>query len=549
MEHPTRKELDREFQDFYLSSSIPSMKVGLSVTLLLFFLYAVINRVVFGDTPEQQYFMKFGTIVPLLLIPLVALFINPLKHYIRLIFIFVNLGSCVVIYFVGANSDIHGQGYTYFYAWVMLIMIGLHTFYRIRFWDLIILNGLQLFSYVLATFVNRSYTSPDLFLNQLFFVLSVASLGFFISYIFQSLNWKNFLHQKALTENYHKLILEVRERKVAEQELARSEQQYHEALDSFPDWIVVVDRDLNIIMVNSTLKLVAAEAGFVHRFIGLNAGRSFPFIHQDEIDDVRRVFETGQISIGELSFEFFGQHISVEVRKIPMFRGSKVEQVMVVTRDRSKEKEIELLKLKNSETKEIMLKEIHHRVKNNLAIVISLLGMQGRKNSDPEFQRVIKDIEMRIRSMALIHEHLYRSENLDSIHLSAYLHSLVSIISGTFSGKTIKIDLQLEEILVNIETALPLGLITNELLTNSFKYAFPFNQGGTVCIKLAPNEPGGLTLIVSDNGVGLPVGFSFENQDSLGMFIIKLLVEQLDGSIEIVSRGGVSATIVIPENK
>ena len=111
MEHPTRKELDREFQDFYLSSSIPSMKVGLSVTLLLFFLYAVINRVVFGDTPEQQYFMKFGTIVPLLLIPLVALFINPLKHYIRLIFIFVNLGSCMVIYFVGANSDIHGQGY------------------------------------------------------------------------------------------------------------------------------------------------------------------------------------------------------------------------------------------------------------------------------------------------------------------------------------------------------------------------------------------------------------------------------------------------------
>ena len=180
--------------------------------------------------------------------------------------------------------------------------------------------------------------------------------------------------------------------------------------------------------------------------------------------------------------------------------------------------------------------------------MISLLGMQGRKNSDPEFQRVIKDIEMRIRSMALIHEHLYRSENLDRIPLSAYLHSLVSIISGTFSGKTIKIDLQLEEILVNIETALPLGLITNELLTNSFKYAFPSDQGGTVCIKLAPNEPGGLTLTVSDNGVGLPVGFSLENQDSLGMFIIKLLVEQLDGSIEIVSRGGVSAIIVIPEN-
>lgn len=549
MEHTSRKELDREFQGFYLSSSIPSMKVGMGVTLLLFLLYAISNRIIFGNNPEQKYFLKFGLIVPVLLISLITLLIPALKKYLRIIFITANLASCIAIYFVGATSDIHSQGYNYFYAWVMLVMIGMHTFFRIRFWDLIILNGLQLFSYLLATFVNRFYTLPDLFLNQLFFVLSVSSLGFFISYIFQSLNWKNFLHQKALTENYHKLILEIRERKVAEQELARSERQYHEALDSFPDWVVVIDRDLNIIMVNSTLKQVASDAGFIHDFVGLNIEKSFPFISQGEISEVKTVFETGQICIGELTFDFGGQQVSVEVRKIPMFRGSTVEQVMVVTRDRSKEKEIEVLKLRNSETKEIMLREIHHRVKNNLAIVISLLGMQGRKNPDPEFQRVIKDIEMRIRSMALIHEHLYRSENLDRIPLSSYLHSLVSIISGTFSGSRIKIDLQLEDIMVNIETALPLGLVTNELLTNSFKYAFPEKQGGTVCIKLVPGISSGLILTVSDNGVGLPDGFNLENQDSLGMFIIKLLVEQLDGTIEIVSGGGVSATIAIPDNK
>jgi len=538
--------LDKEFQEFYLSSSIPSMKVGLSVTLLLFVIYAAINNFFFGNNPDQQYFLKFGLVAPCLIISLIAIFIKSLGKYLTIIFLGINIFSCAVIYFVGVTSVITSPGYNYFYAWVMLVMIGMHTFYRIRFRDLIILNAMQLLSYLLASVFNRSYSVPFLFVNRLFFVVSVTSLGFFISYIFQSLNWKNFLHQKALTENYHKLFLEVKERKEAEDELARSERQYHEALDSFPDWVIVVDRELNIIMLNSTLKQVAIEAGLHGDLTGLNMTNSFPYIKDEEINDLRTVFETGRISFGELSFKFGSKQVFVEVRKIPMFRNNKVEQVMVVTRDRSKEKEIEDLKLRNSETKAVMLKEIHHRVKNNLAIVISLLSLQGRKNTDPEFQRVIRDIELRIRSMALIHEHLYRSENLDKIPLSNYINSLVSIISGTFSGYKIKLDMQLEDILVNIETALPLGLITNELLTNAYKYAFPGKWEGTLKIVLKKDGPDRFTLNVSDNGVGLPEGFDFEKQDSLGMFIIRLLVEQLDGSINFKTSGGVSASIVVP---
>jgi len=546
MKQQSRKELDREFLDFYLSSSIPSMKVGLSVTLLLLIAYALINRVIFGDSAQQQYFFKFGLIVPSLLVSLVIIFIKPLKKFYNLVFIAVNIYACIAIYYVGMTSDITSLGYNYFYAWVMLVMMGMHTFYRIRFRDLILLNVLQLSSYVLATVMNRSYTIPSIFLNHLFFVVSVTSLGFFTSYIFQSLNWKNFLHQKALTENYHKLILEIRDRKEAEEELARSERQYHEALDSFPDLVLVLDRSLQIIMVNSTLREAARERGFSNDLTNLNINTFLPFVKQDELDDIRKVFETGMISIRELSFEIDGQVIFVELRKIPMFRNNIVEQVMVVTRDRSKEKEVEALKIKNAETKEIMLKEIHHRVKNNLAIVISLLGMQGKKNPDPDFQRVLRDIELRIRSMALIHEHLYRSENLDKVPLSNYINSLVTIISGTFSGHKISLEMDLDEILVNIETALPLGLITNELLTNSYKYAFPGTREGTVSIKLSNHASSGFTLIVSDNGVGLPSGFDLSSQDSLGMFIIKLLVEQLDGTIKFTSDHGVSAHIVIP---
>jgi len=549
MEHQSRKELDQEFQEYYLSSSVPSMKVGLSVTLLLFIVYAINNRILFADSVEQQYFFRFGLIVPSLVISLAALFINPLKKYLSLIFIFVNLYSCIAVYYVGVTSDITGRGYNYYYAWVMLVMIGMHTFYRIRFRDLILLNALQFMAYFAATLVNQSYSISFLYFNHLFFVVSVTTLGFFISYIFQSLNWKNFLHQKALTENYHKLIQEMKERKEAEEELVRSERQYHQALDSFPDWVVAVDRNMNIKMVNSTLKQVAVEAGLPHNLIGLNVEKSFPFISKEEIDSVRVVFETGRISIRELSFDYGGQQVFVETRTLPMIRNNRVEQVMVVTRDRSKEREIEALKLKNTETKETMLKEIHHRVKNNLAIVISLLSMQGSKNPDPDFQRLIRDIELRIRSMALIHEHLYRSENFDKIPLSNYIHSLVSMISSTFSGHKITLKIEMDDILANIEIALPLGLITNELLTNSYKYAFPGKTEGIISIKLEKVISDGFRFTVSDNGIGLPEGFTLQNQESLGMFIIRLLIEQLDGTISITSNGGVSACITVPDFK
>ena len=106
--------------------------------------------------------------------------------------------------------------------------------------------------------------------------------------------------------------------------------------------------------------------------------------------------------------------------------------------------------------------------------------------------------------------------------------------------------MRLEDILVNIETALPLGLITNELLTNAYKYAFPGKYDGILKIILRKDNPDSFTLNISDNGVGLPDGFDFDKQDSLGMFIIRLLVEQLDGSISFTTNGGVSASIEVP---
>jgi two-component sensor histidine kinase len=235
--------------------------------------------------------------------------------------------------------------------------------------------------------------------------------------------------------------------------------------------------------------------------------------------------------------------LHAEITRVPILKDGKVTKVILMIRDRSKESEIEDLKRRSTEQKEVLLREIHHRVKNNLAIVISLLNFQLRNNSNTELTRMIIDIQMRIRSMALIHEHLYRSENLDRIPLAAYIESLTYMIITTFSGHRINLVKKLDQMDVSIETALPIGLIINELLTNAFKYAFPGGAEGEITLTLIKLEDEMCALVVEDNGVGLPVTSSMDSEKSLGLYIVRLLVEQLDGTVEIVRGKGTSFRI------
>jgi two-component sensor histidine kinase len=208
--------------------------------------------------------------------------------------------------------------------------------------------------------------------------------------------------------------------------------------------------------------------------------------------------------------------------------------------------EVEELKHKNAEQKEILLREIHHRVKNNLSIVISLLGMQVRESNNAEFKRLSEDIELRIRSMALIHEHLYKSDQLDRIPFDNYIQSLASIISMTYSGNNVKLKTKFDPAVVKIESAMPLGLIVNEVLTNAFKYAFPDQRPGIILLEIKAIKPqeGLYHLMIKDNGVGLPDTFNIHTQNSLGMSIIRLLAKQIEAELTIKNHHGTSFDIV-----
>lgn len=544
METGSNKGLNKEFLDYYLNSSLPSMRSGLFFTFGLFLVFALLNHFLFPDTPERVYYIRFGAIVPFLLISVLVMYIPAFRNRLHYTYVIINLFICLVIFVVGVTSSPDQEGYQYYYAWVMLVIIGFYTFYRLQFRTLIIIGGMQLFAYILATLINGTFRSDHyLFINDLFFVISMSSLGFFMTYIIEKLNWKNFLHQKAVSDNYKKLLFEMKERKEVEAALLRSESLYQNTLNSIPDWIYVIDEDLRFVMLNASLRNEHLRQGFPLDCIGKKINRVYPYISSTTLEELNFVFRTGEILIGEQKLDLGNKTIYGETRKVPIFKDNKVIQVMTILRDKSKEKEVAELKLKNAEQKEIMLREIHHRVKNNLAIVISLLTLQIQNNSDPDLIRIMKDIELRIRSMALIHEHLYRTENLDRIPLADYLQSLTTIIMGTFSGSHINIVTRLEPTEVSIETALPIGLITNELLTNAFKYAFPDHAEGEIHILLEKIDNDQCCLTVSDNGIGLPDNYSFRDQTSLGMFIIRLLVEQLEGRIEIKNDNGASFII------
>jgi len=544
MEARSKKELNKEFYQYYLESSLQSMRYGLIFTTFLFLVFALLSSLLFPENEGREYYLRFGIAIPFILFSIMVMYIKPLRRYLNLIYIIINILLCTSIFIVGVTSKPTQTGYEFYYAWVMLTIIGFFIFYRLSFRALILLGSFQLFAYILATLLNGTFhTSPTLYVNNLFFVISMASLGFFLTFLIQNLNRKNFIHQIALSENNKKLLSEIKERRRAEEDHHRVARQYEDTLDSIPDWIFVVNEEKRFVMLNTALKEEHLRQGFIVDCIGKKITSVYPLISSKTITDIDLVFTSGISLIAEQHYDLVDKTFYAERRMVPIFKDHKVVQVITIVRDRSKEKEVEELKLRNAEQKEVMLREIHHRVKNNLAIVISLLNLQIQKHPNPELQQIMKDIELRIRSMALIHEHLYHSETLDKIPLANYLHDLATIILSTFSGRKIQLKCHLDPTDVSIETALPLGLITNELLTNAFKYAFPDNEHGVITLSLISIEDGHCVLTVKDNGIGLQKDFSFQHQDSLGMFIIRILVEQLDGSIQFTNDCGASISI------
>jgi len=199
--------------------------------------------------------------------------------------------------------------------------------------------------------------------------------------------------------------------------------------------------------------------------------------------------------------------------------------------------------------KEVLLKEIHHRVKNNMQVISSLLQLQAQYIEDEPTLALFEESQTRIHSMALIHEQLYQSEHLDRIDLPPYVQNLVANLYQSFGcGNTaIQFNLNIDPIYLNIETAIPCGLIINELVSNSLKYAFAQSLVGEINIEFHKINPQEFQLIIQDNGSGFPAGFDVENAETLGLRLVRMLAYQLEASIDIDSQCGTCYNIIFQQ--
>jgi two-component sensor histidine kinase len=224
--------------------------------------------------------------------------------------------------------------------------------------------------------------------------------------------------------------------------------------------------------------------------------------------------------------------------------------------DRARQLQKELIQRKQAEKKikasleekEILLKEIHHRVKNNLQVISSLLYLQSKKAKSKKTLEMFKESQNRIKAMALIHEKLYQSEDIIHIDFADYISSLTSYLIKSYrvnvNSWDISIDKEIGNVEINIDKAIPCGLIINELISNSLKHAFPDARKGEIKIQINSINNDQVFIDVKDNGIGMPYDIDIKNVDTLGLRLVNTLIEQLDGILEINRNGGTEYKII-----
>lgn len=220
-----------------------------------------------------------------------------------------------------------------------------------------------------------------------------------------------------------------------------------------------------------------------------------------------------------------------------------------LVRDVTKSVQAEDKLVASLQEKEVLLKEIHHRVKNNLQVIYSLLSLQAGYFSDESVLEALRDSQHRIRSMALVHEKLYQSQDLAHINPAEYIRSLVTQLFNSYQNMATLVRFESdvdESVMLNIDQAIPCGLILNELVTNSLKYAFPTAQQtgeGKITVAIKQQDDEWVVLSVADNGIGLPESIDFETSTSLGLQLVNMLTLQLEGEISVNRQGGTSVTV------
>ena len=341
---------------------------------------------------------------------------------------------------------------------------------------------------------------------------------------------------------------DITERREAEEALRESEARFKQLFDSVNDGIALRDA--------RTLELLDANRRFCemwgYTFEELKALPLGSMGAYESVEERRKrlIAYYAQAAKGIPSlFQWAarrkdGSTFWVELNGTRITIGTR-DCLLLVVRDVTERKRAEEKIRASLKEKEVLLKEIHHRVKNNLQIISSLLYLQSTRTEHAGAVSALRESRARIKSMALIHERLYASPDLASVDMGKYTRSLVADLHHSHGTEesSVRLTFNIDDIPLGITEAIPCGLIINELVSNALKHAFPKGKAGEISIQLLRTGANRITLTVSDNGIGFPEQIDFRRSPSLGLTLVNSLVEQLGGTIELDRREGTSFTI------
>jgi len=331
-------------------------------------------------------------------------------------------------------------------------------------------------------------------------------------------------------------------------QLEASEKELRNIFDSAHDAIIIMEPYNEIVYdVNDR----ACEIyGYSRReFIGISLADISNDVDLGK-ERIKKTIQQGDyLNFETVQYRKDGSKMFLEVNaSVINYRGKLA--ILSINRDVTQRKHAERLIKKSLKEKEVLLKEVHHRVKNNLQVISSLLDLQADALGDRQINKAIQDSKDRIHSMALVHENLYRFGDLARIDGIQYIHKMVEYLFDTYGDLaeniTSRIKIEMPSLELNMETAVPIGLILTELLSNALKHAFPSEEKGEILIALRPGITGMLSLVVRDNGVGLPADIDPRESQSLGLQLVRLLTRQVKGTIEIKKDKGTAVTVTFP---
>jgi PAS domain S-box-containing protein len=392
----------------------------------------------------------------------------------------------------------------------------------------------------------RVIITPPFYGTWWFRIIAIGGILLLILLVYELRTYSIKKRSRELEKINIELNKQIAERVKAEQALRENEERLKLLFDFAPDAYFLIDLEGNFIDCNRKVEEITGyekKELIGYNYLNLNL---IPSAHYDLASYLKEKSIRGEPTGPD---EFIlnrkdGIQLTIEIATHPVKIAGQT-LVLSNARNISQRKKVERELKASLKEKVILLQEIHHRVKNNMQIISSLLRLQSGQIDNEKMQDIFRISQDRIRSMALIHDMLYKTKDFAGIDFNQYLQGLIRHLVNTYliDAKDIKIHVRVDKVYLDLNTAVPCGLILNELVTNSLKHAFPSGRKGEVTVELRSTETNKTRMSVSDNGIGLPDDFNFNNPQSLGLMLVKDLVRQLNGKIEYTSENGASFII------